>query len=209
MKKNNNTALSFLFFILAACSSLPDKPPRDYLNDKNIAAPKNGTFTFCSQYGCKRRTSLSLTQGDWADIDALFSRPTNNAKEEREKIAAAIGRFEQIIGSRTGTDRDKAGTFRNIGGGQLDCVDESTNTTTYLLLMDERGLLQHHTVAAPDTRFPLVHGGSWPHQTAVIIEKKSAERYVVDSWFYDNGAPATVVPLKLWKTGWKPDNMMR
>ena len=30
---------------------------------------------------------------------------------------------------------------------QLDCVDVATNTTSYLLVMKQNGLIKHHTVA--------------------------------------------------------------
>jgi hypothetical protein len=46
------------------------------------------------------------------------------------------------------------------------------------------------------------------HWSAVIEEKKTsgeAERFVVDSWFVDNGQPAVILPLAEWKQGAGPD----
>lgn len=194
---------------LAACANLPEKPPQEYYKGRKIAPPGQDAFTFCSQYGCKRLTPLAISPAEWDDIAQVYGPPAQTAQEERGKIARTIGRFEQIIGARTGTDLDVAGTFRKIGKGQLDCVDESTNTTSYLLLLEDKGLLDFHTVGAPDTRFPVIHAGTWPHQTAVMVEKETGERYAVDSWFYDNGNPAVIIPLKTWKEGWKPDKEFR
>lgn len=208
-KKNSTLRIALALAALTACSSLPEKPPQDYFKEKGAKPPAENSFTFCSQYGCKRLTPLEFSPAEWADIAQTYGPPAATAQEEREKIARTIGRFEQIIGARTGTDLDQAGTFRKIGKGQLDCVDESTNTTSYLLLLDGKGLLNFHTVAAPDTRFPIIHAGNWPHQTAVMIEKDTQARYAVDSWFYDNGNPAVVLPLATWKEGWKPDKEFR
>ncbi len=44
----------------------------------------------------------------------------------------------------------------------------------------------------------------WPHTTAVIHESASGQRYAVDSCFYDNGFPATIVPFEVWKAGYIP-----
>jgi hypothetical protein len=36
----------------------------------------------------------------------------------------------------------------------------------------------------------------------MVHDKTSGERYAVDSWFYDNGSPATMVPFDVWKDGY-------
>jgi hypothetical protein len=36
------------------------------------------------------------------------------------------------------------------------------------------------------------------HWSAAIEERTSSMHYVVDSWFYDNGQPAVVMPLDDW-----------
>jgi hypothetical protein len=87
---------------------------------------------------------------------------------------------------------------------QHDCVDESLNTTIYLTLLEQKGLLRHHNVEDPTVRLPIIHSGRWPHQTAVISEIETSKFYAVDSWFHDNGAKAEIVPLRKWKDGWKP-----
>ena len=88
--------------------------------------------------------------------------------------------------------------------GQLDCIDESTNTTTYLRLLDQAGLLRHHRVVERATRFGLFVG--MPHSTAVIEELDSGNRFAVDSWFHDNGQPPHIVRLEDWRAGLDPGN---
>lgn len=84
----------------------------------------------------------------------------------------------------------------------MDCNDEAINTTTYIRLMQYYGLIKLHEAEDMRTRSFFFNG--WPHTTAVIHNKTTGERYAVDSWFYDNGIPATIVPFDLWKSGYIP-----
>jgi hypothetical protein len=83
--------------------------------------------------------------------------------------------------------------------GQLDCIDEATNTTVYLRMLAEANMLIFHQQASRTSR-----GGLFsPHNTATIIEIESNTRYAVDSWFDNNGEPPAIIPLTLWKPDWK------
>jgi hypothetical protein len=111
--------------------------------------------------------------------------------------------MEKIVGAKNGTSTDHAGTFDNADyAGQLDCNDEAINTTTYLRLLKINGLMNFHAIEDMRTRNFFFTG--WPHTTAVIREIKTGERYAVDSWFYDNGRPATIVPFAQWKDNYQP-----
>ncbi len=193
--------------ILGGCNAgYPVAPPYSgYLNTKGLKADQDPMqFEHCYGYGCDRIADVTFTEADWRDIEKTFLPAPASHRQERESIAKAVAIFEQKVGAQTGTDADKRGTFRNMGDGQLDCVDESTNTTIYLMLLQKRGLIKMHNIESPTTRFPIIHSGRWPHQAAVISENRSRAPYVVDSWFHDNGEPPEIVPIKQWKKGWKP-----
>lgn len=70
----------------------------------------------------------------------------------------------------------------------MDCVDQATNSTTYLRLFAGDGLLDWHTVGPILKRGHILWG--IPHATAVIVESASGEAWAVDSWYLDNGLPA-------------------
>ena len=111
--------------------------------------------------------------------------------------------MEQIVGNHTGPRDDKGGNLRGFGRpGQLDCIDESTNATTYLYLFASAGLLRHHALESRSTRFGLFVG--MPHSTAVIEDLGSSSHYVVDSWFRDNGQLPHIVRLEDWHSGLDP-----
>lgn len=194
--------------LLGACALAP-ATPESYLAAHGLPAATLRNFPHCYNYGCDKVADVSLNAQEWSAIDALFSPPSRNAEDERAQIAKAVGLFERIVGAKTGTQADIHGTFGHIGPFQQDCIDESTNTTVYLSLLAQRHLLRFHNASAPDTRSPLFLSGRWPHRTAVIVENDSHTPYAVDSWFHDNGSDAEVLPLALWKDGWKPEQNLQ
>jgi hypothetical protein len=163
--------------------------------------PHLNQFEVCHSNGCAKVSQLALDDADWQQVERLFDQPVNNAIQEREKISKAIGLFEEVVGLKTGTSGDLAGTF-NMAYGQLDCNDEAINTTTYMRLLKQAGYMRFHEIEDLRTRNFFFTG--WPHTTAVINETLTGERFAVDSWFYDNGYPATIVPFKVWKANFRP-----
>ncbi|MCB1652157.1 MAG: hypothetical protein KDI46_08900 [Alphaproteobacteria bacterium] len=191
--------------LLSACAGTTDPNYQYYLQKKGLDTPIPQHFQHCHGYGCKHISVVNFTQNDWQEFEKLFSPPPPNAAAERKRIARAIALFEQKVGRITGTDEDIWGTFQKTGPYQLDCVDESTNTTIYLSLLEQEGLLRFHRIEAPTARVPILHAGRWPHQTALISETDTSRFFVVDSWFHNNGELPEIVPLKDWKAGWKPE----
>jgi hypothetical protein len=160
-------------------------------------------FEHCQGGGCAEVETVALSAQEWQPVRAIFDPPATDAEAERKLIAQAVGMLERIVGPKTGTATDRAGTFGNSGyPGQLDCNDESTNSTTYMRMMAKDGLLHFHEVVDTKTRGFFFNG--WPHTTAVIREIASGRKFAVDSWFYDNGVPAVVLPLEVWQGGWRP-----
>jgi len=192
---------SFMIFSLHAHAALSD------INRIYKQIPAVHGFEVCTGGGCAEVKQVSLTDDEWQSIASIFAnaRMVSNAEQERDLIALAIGAFESIVGTKTSTATDLAGTFGNSDyPGQLDCNDEAINSTTYMRLMRQNGLLKFHEVE--DTRTRNFFFTGWPHSAAVIHETASGERFAVDSWFYDNGFPATIVPFNVWKSGYIPED---
>lgn len=160
-------------------------------------------FPHCHGYGCRHLTAVRLPDSDWKAIDAAM-KGAKTAEKERAAIRRAVAAFETRVGRIAGTDNDAAGTYVENARRTHDCVDESINTTIYLALLEQRGKLKFHTVATPTARTIFNGAGLGPHQTAVIVEKESGARFVVDSWFHDNGIAPEIVGLDEWRGGWRP-----
>jgi len=164
--------------------------------------PTPAQFEVCQGGGCYQDDKTSLSDADWQIVNKLFSPLASNAEEERKKISLAIGLLEDLVGKKIGTAGDLAGTFNSELSGQQDCNDEAINSTTYMRLLQQAGYLKFHEIEDMRTRNFFFTG--WPHTTAVIRESKTGNRYAVDSWFYDNGHPATIVPFAQWKANYLP-----
>ncbi len=196
---NKTRLLATLLMLLAAAPAYPEPLVRDDF----IEVPSPDAFSVCFDHTCASVVTISLTADEWRAVTRLLQPGAASAIAERAAVAEAIALFEAIVGRYTGTHRDRGRNLRGIGQpGQLDCIDESTNTTTYLNLLERDGLLRHHRVGRRSTRFGLFVG--MPHTTAVIIEAGSGRRYAVDSWFLDNGQPPFIAEIGSWKAGAAP-----
>lgn len=172
------------------------------INHPFIGFPTPSNYSICHGHTCSKTAYVQLSHSQWSTVEVLFSPPLDNAQQEREQIKLAISLLEIMTGEQAGTYKDRAENYVANGlNGQLDCIDEATNTTVYLRLLSEANLMIFHQQASRISR-----GGLFaPHNTATIIEIGSDTRYAVDSWFDNNGEPPAIIPLALWKSGWKPE----
>jgi hypothetical protein len=174
----------------------------DYINTPFIGEPSPDNYSICYNNGCADFAFISLTNEQWLSVEELFLPLASNAEQEREQIKIAIALLEFYGGEQSITYRDQAKNSLAIGPqGQLDCIDEATNSTVYLRLLANAGLLQFHQQSSRTSRGGLIS----PHNTATILDVQSKQRYAVDSWFEANGKPPYIVTLKAWKKGWKPE----
>jgi hypothetical protein len=169
--------LSVLTMLIAAgCTSRtpldPDLPPlaRDRL-----------TVT----YDDRIEDQFAVSDAQWREIAGLFEPPAASPREERLAIRKAVARFEQIAGEQTPVFRDlRKNSTSPDGCGNVDCRCESTNTTTWLRLLQQERLLKWHVVLGKAFR-DFVHFDT--HFSAQIRDETDGVRYVVDSWYQDNG----------------------
>lgn len=153
----------------------------------------------CHGFGCRFQERVRLQQEELRALSSYLSPPTADPDAERQRLAYAIGAMEVTVGRHTPTHQDAAGNSSDQRGpGQLDCIDESRNTTTYLRLFEALGWLRWHRVVERAYRAPLLLDQHW---SAQIEEIASGQRWVLDSWPDENGAPATVQATRDWR--WK------
>jgi len=189
------------FLALAACAGHEEAR----IGGMAAADPTPAHFSLCHGNGCRLRTDISLSSAEWQEVRAFFTPAPADAIAERHQISLAIGRLEILAGRQAGTldDAPGMGTHWNEDG-QLDCVDETVNSTQYMRMMAADGLLHFHHVGSPAHRFVLSAWG--PSNTATAIENATGKIYAIDSYFLANGEPASVVPLDVWTAGWVPED---
>lgn len=155
------------------------------------------TIQVCHGYGCAFRSRLVLTSADGARFRSIMSAGVKSAAAERAALARAVSYYEKRTGQATGyQDRPKT----EIGKperGQMDCVDEATNTRNLLVYLKERGLLRHHKVERNVSRGFFLDQ-RYPHFTALVSDT-SGKKWVVDSWYKPMGGTPDIMPLEQWK----------
>ncbi len=193
-----------LAVLLAGCGGQERYDTIEGMREKfNLTPPTPQSFIVCHENGCTERTKVTLSEAQWAQVRAKFQPKPRDADEERARIADAVGLLERLVAPQAGTAGDVGGTFEGIGrSGQMDCEDEASNTTQYLVMMKNDGLLAYNTPIGRRWRGFFIHG--WPHTTAVVSEAGTGTQWAIDSWFEDNGIPAHVVLLATWEDGWSP-----
>ena len=169
--------------------------------------PTLAAFRECHGFACSSSSRVSLSRQEWGKVVAVFRPAPKDAKTERRRISQAVATMRMLVGSKTGTavhqwTHKDSDILPNMSDPtQLDCIDESINTWTYMTMMERGGLLRFHQVAK------LSNAGSLhnPRNTAVLKEIKSDEHYAVDPSLVDAGVPPPVLPLTSWMTEWPPD----
>ena len=189
--------------LLAGCTHERLGPVSQHYIDFHTEAPRKNTVYVCHAYGCRMQTAFRFTDADIAQLKALMTktRKADTPFEERRAVAYAIGWMETRTGDVIGTSADRPGMdFAGSGDPtQQDCVDEATNTTSYLLILERNGLLKHHTVGTPFSKENLLRGvAGWPHWTAVLRENANGQKWAVDSWIYANGENPAIVEAEKW-----------
>ena len=153
----------------------------------------------CHGYGCAFSKPLPLSAADEEKLSAIMAQGAASAEAERKALASAIAYLETrsvaVLGVR---DFAKAALTGAGRAGQMDCIDESTNSTTFLRHLEAGRLLRHHSVEKPTSRGIMIDG-RYPHWTAVL-KADDGSKWAVDSWYEPGGGLPDVDPLDYWRT---------
>jgi hypothetical protein len=152
----------------------------------------------CHGYSCKFRSKLILGNADARRLGSILASGRGSAKAERKAISRAVRYFEDRAYSVIGIRDEPRSKFGASGiRGQMDCIDESTNTRALLLYLADRKLLAHHSVGRNSSRGLLIDGRYF-HSTAVIRDRAGV-KWAVDSWYAPMGGAPDILPLSEWE----------
>lgn len=184
----------------------------------SASAAATEEVSICYNYGClaQARIAYSDAQLGWVRVRLAAAR---DAPAERATLAEIVGRLYAWAGQQSPIWRDKGGDYADDAvDGRMDCIDHAASTTRLLRMIEARGWLKYHRVldqvrrsflimqhysAAIEEIVPLAERGR-PRATQHVGAERAPQRYVVDSWFFDNGAPALVMPMDEWLRGGGP-----
>ncbi len=165
----------------------------------STSPPTASGMTVCYGFVCRRRVSLDFSAADQKALTQIMASGKANAIAERAAIQKAVLWFDRRMGPVIGTTtRVARADIRNrADANNYDCWDSTRNVSSLLLVMQEWGLLKHHTVGNPRYRGNIL-AMQLPHNTAVIVEKQSRIEWAVDMWTTKYLQPPDVMLVEQW-----------
>ena len=193
---------------VSACAENADHLQTVYLDRFATPNPMLTEFTVCHGFNCIERSYATLSKDQWRRVTAVFKPRAKNAQLERQQIARGVALIETIVGPQTGTAAHQW-THQNMlvmpNRGdltQLDCIDASVNTWTYMTLMERSGLFHFHRVAQ------LSNAGSLTDpdmRNTAVLQEINGGYFAIDASLVDVGVPPLIMPLATWMSAWPPD----
>ncbi|MCV6546688.1 MAG: hypothetical protein OIF56_05310 [Cohaesibacter sp.] len=192
-------ALLSLILPFAGCMAQMSESPERWVETTKMRMPTEKRLYICHGFGCKMNYAFQPNAQDLEAVTQIMQHGKATAEAEREALGKAIQYFETRLGPLIGSDEDKGGLDLTSSGiaGQMDCIDEASNSTSYLLYLQMHSLLLHHSVSSPVARGFFLDG-RYPHATSVVRQKQDKRHYAIDSWVKDNGVFPVIMPLETW-----------
>jgi hypothetical protein len=163
--------------------------------------PTADQMMVCYGFVCRRKMVLHFSPSEKSTVRNILARGRASAAEERKALQRAFVWFDRRVGRDIGTSRRVARADFRAGDDahNFDCFDTTRNAVSLLLVVQEWGLLKYHTVDDPEFRGNVLVGQT-PHNTAVLMEKKTRQKWVIDMWTTAYGQVPDVMSLDKWMT---------
>ncbi|MDZ7839442.1 MAG: hypothetical protein U5R46_01270 [Gammaproteobacteria bacterium] len=141
-----------------------------------------------------------MTAADMAEVAKQMALCPGNRQHDRlQRLRIGIWQMEalaekyQPLFANDEAVNDRDGALN----GRMDCVDNASNTTTYLNVLHDLGLLPGWSMGEPRIRQRF---SDLVHWTAVVIDSGGGDSWSVDAWLRPNGHLPFVMPLKAWES---------
>lgn len=191
--------LVLAFCLTALAFSAPAAAQQAWYKRDHGRPPEGQRVFVCHAYTCRMVTGVTFSDAEVDQIAGVLKAGAPDAETERAAISVAVQQFELIVGARIGTSGDLPGMqFGQGSADQMDCIDEATNTTSLLLVLQEKGYLRHHRVEEPAGR-GFFFDGRYPHATAVLTDLGARKKWAINSWPRANAGAPVIQPLSEWK----------
>ncbi|WP_445503602.1 hypothetical protein [Microvirga sp. G4-2] len=171
-----------------------------WFQSQGYVGPAGTRIIACHGYGCSRRQEISVDGTLLSRASTLLKSGSASPEAERRALAQVVSAYTAYLAASIGGRPDIPGSPAQMSGvhGQMDCLDETANTTSLLLVLQEQGLLTYHRVEPPESRGFFLDG-RYPHFTAIIAEKGSGQEWAVDPWRRAPGQRPEILPLVQWR----------
>jgi len=201
--------ISWIVLTVAALGMVPVTAPAhaapmsselaDLYSSVSINPPSATEMTVCYGFVCRRRATLDFTPADRKTLTQILAAGKASAVGERAAVQKAVVWFDRRVGPMIGTTtRIARADIRNRADAtNFDCWDTTRNTSSLLLVLQDWGLLKHHTVGNPRFRGNVL-ALQLPHNTAVLVETASRMEWAIDMWTTRYAQPPDVMLVEKW-----------
>ena len=162
--------------------------------------PTAAEMTACYGFVCRLRLVINFTPAERTLLTSMMVKGKASPAEERKAIQQVFVWFDRRVGREAGTSKRVANADVHMfdDDHNFDCWDTTRNAQSLLLVLQDWGVLRHHTVSDPRFRGNLFFGQT-PHNTAVLKEKApGGASWVVDMWTTSYGQVPDVMTLDKW-----------
>jgi len=180
--------------------ALSSQAAQRWFRSQGYVEPEGTRIVACHGYGCSRRQVISVGGALLARADAFLRAGRASPEAERRALARVVSAYTAYLAASIGGKPDVPGSPAQMSGvhGQMDCLDETANTTSLLLVLQDKGLMTYHKVERPESRGFFLDG-RYPHFSAVIVERGSGLEWAVDPWRKAPGQMPEILPLVQWR----------
>ncbi|MEJ8475986.1 hypothetical protein [Roseibium algae] len=184
---------------LAGCAGQANGNASAWYNGREAIGPTASRIYICHGFGCTYTTPVDFSGRDLRRLKTILASGRKSPAAERRAISKAVQWQETRVGPTVGSSNDVGGLDMQNARvrGQMDCIDEATNTNSLLLVAEKHGFLKHHSVSSPVARGFFLDG-RYPHATATVREINTNAVFAVDSWPDSNGKPPKISELTVW-----------
>lgn len=171
----------------------------DLYSSVSINPPTAAGMTVCYGFVCRRRAALDFSAADRKTLTQILGAGRSSPTAERAAVQKAVVWFDRRMGPVLGTTTRVAHADIRSGADarNYDCWDSTRNVTSLLLVLQDWGLLKHHTVGNPRYRGNIL-ALQLPHNTAVLVESVSHIEWAVDMWTTRYAQPPDVMLVEKW-----------
>ena len=155
----------------------------------NLSVPRGNRIRICTAHDCRVEIPFKLSADILNQTKNILTK-AHDGESERQYLLESIAKIEQIIGQETHTNKDRAGynSFLEPGDAtQMDDADETMNTTQYLLVMYNYGLVRYNILIGPK-----IIQNKW---VVVLQDTKTNKKYGLDTSVRANGELGIINPL--------------
>ncbi len=178
-------------------------PPRFAVNPDGSV-----DLRICFNWTCSNVQALTFSANDMAGVKQHLAMCSGSSLHDRlQRLRIGIWQMELLAQKHQPLlSNDLAiNDYEHGVEGRTDCVDNTSNTTTFLSILQAVKALPEWSVSAPEVRnlFDI----TLTHWTAVVTDEQSGEKWSVDSWYHPHGHLPLVLPLDDWadeEMGWEP-----